>query len=130
MFKEIEKEILAHLNWLGSGFKFLAVKFIGFVVTCWLVIGALWIGLVIPVSLMKPNLLHGNEARIIVSRDAMRRQINDYRMNPAPNRISYRVLPVEQKRTNEPVIKSGIRSAANTVNELRRFNQGVESLVR
>lgn len=130
MFKEIEKEILAHLNWLVSHFKFLAVKLIGFVFTCWLVIGAIWIGLVMPVSLIKPDLLHGNEAKITVSRDVMRKQLDDYRMNPVPHRISYQVPRVVNKRTNEPVIKNEIRNVTNTVNELRRFNQGVESLVR
>lgn len=130
MVKEIEQAVLGNLDWLIIRFKLLTVKLIGFVLTCWLVIGAIWIGLVMPVSLIKPNLLHGNEAKITVSRDVMRKQIDDYRMNPVSHRINYQVPTVVSKRTNEPVIKNEIRSAANTVNELRRFNQGVESLVR
>ena len=128
MVKEIEKEILGHLDWLVSRFKSLAVKFIGFVVTCWLVIGAIWIGLVLPVSLVKVNLSHGSEARVVIARDEMRKQVSDYRMSPVPGRVNYQ-NPVAVKR-NQPVMKDEIRNVTNTVNELRRFNQGVESLVK
>lgn len=69
MFKEIEKEILAHLNWLVSHFKFLAVKLIGFVMTCWLVIGVIWTGLVLPVSLVKGQMVHEDRARVTVAKE-------------------------------------------------------------
>ena len=130
MVKEIEKEILGHLDWLVLRFKSLAVKFIGFVVTCWLVIGAVWIGLVLPVFLVKVNLFHGNEAKVVISRDVMRKQVNDYRVNTVPNRVRYQVPMVRKRSTNQAVVKDEIRNVTNTVNELRRFNQGIESLVK
>jgi len=129
MVKEIEKEILGHLDWLVTRFKSLAVKLVGFVVTCWLVIGAIWMGLVLPVSLIKGNVFKVNEAKVIVSKDVMRKQVNDYRVNTVPYRASYQVPVAVRKSVNQPVVKDEIRNVTNTVNELRRFGQGIESLV-
>ncbi len=129
MVKEIEKEILGHLDWLVTRFKSLAVKLVGFVVTCWLVIGAIWMGLVLPVSLIKGNVFKASEAKVIFSKDVMRKQVNDYQVNRVPHRINYQVPVAVRKSVNQPVVKDEIHNATNTVNELRRFGQGIESLV-
>ena len=129
MVKEIEKEILGHLDWLVTRFKSLAVKFVGFVVTCWLVIGAFWIGLVLPVYLIKGNVFGRHEARVVVSKDVISKQVSDYRVNTVPYRASYQVPVAVKKSVNQPVMKDEIRNVTNTVNEVRRFGQGIESLV-
>ena len=129
MVKEIEKEILGHLDWLVTRFKSLAVKLVGFVVTCWLVIGAIWMGLVLPVYLIKGNLFKASEAKVIVSKEALRNQVSDYQVNRVANRVSYQVPVVVRKSASQPVMKDKIHNATNTVNELRRFGQGIESLV-
>jgi hypothetical protein len=86
-------------------------------------------GLVLPVTLLKGNVFGGNEAKLVVSKEALKKQVSNYRVNTVPNRASYQVPVVARKSANRPVVKDEIRNVTNTVNELRRFNQGIESLV-
>ncbi len=130
MVKEIEREILGHLDWLVSRFKSLAVKFIGFVATCWLLIGMIWLGLVLPVSLVKGNIFKGNDSKVIVAKEALKKQANDYQMSSVSNRVNYQVPVVVRKTASQPVIRNEIRDVTNTLNELRRLGSGVESLVK
>jgi hypothetical protein len=130
MIKAIEQTVLGNLNWLVSRFKSFSVKFVGFVVTCWVVIGAIWIGLVLPVNLINVKMFHRNEAKVVVSKEALSKQGSDYRVNTVASRSSYQVpVSISRVSNNKPVIRDEIRNVTNTVNELRRFGQGVESLV-
>ena|SRR3989338_5201584 len=130
MVKEIEQAVLGNLDWLVTRFKSLAVKLIGFVLTCWLVIGAIWTGLVLPVSLVKGQMVHGNEAKVVIAREVLRKQRNNDQVNRVPNQVHYQVPMVVRNNANQPVARNEIRNATNTLNELRRFGSGVESLMR
>jgi len=125
MVKEIEQAVLGNLDWLVTRFKSLAVKLIGFVLTCWLVIGAIWTGLVLPVSLIKGQMVHGNEAK-----EVLRKQSDDYLVNRAANRVHYQAPMVVRNSAAQPVARNEIRNATNTLNELRYFTNGIESLVK
>ena len=130
MVKEIEQTVLGNLDWLVTRFKLLSVKLIGFVLTCWLVIVAIWTGLVLPVSLVKGQMVHGNEAKVVIAREVLRKQRNNDQVNRVPNQVHYQVPMVVRNNANQPVARNEIRNATNTLNELRRFGSGVESLMR
>ena len=130
MVKEIEQAVLGNLDWLVTRFKSLAVKLIGFVFTCWLVIGAIWTGLVLPVSLVKGQMVHGHEAKVIVAKEVLRKQSDDYLVNRVPNRVHDQAPMVVRNNAAQPVARNEIRNATNTINELRYFTNGIESLVK
>src|SRR3990167_8156777 len=125
MVKEIEQTVLGNLDWLVTRFKLLSVKLIGFVLTCWLVIVAIWTGLVLPVSIVKGQMVHGNEAKVIVAKDVLRKQSNDYMANRVPKRVHYQAPMLVRNNANQPVAGNQIRNAANTLNELRYFTGGI-----
>src|SRR3989338_10741471 len=118
MVKEIEQAVLGNLDWLVSRFKSLTVKFIGFVVTCWVVIGAIWIGLVLPVKLMNGKVFHGDEAKVVFAKGALSKQVSDYRSNTVPSRMNYQVpVNISKSASSKPVVRDEIRNVTNTVNE-------------
>lgn len=119
MVKEIGNEVKGHLSWLLIRFKSLSVKLIGFVVTCWLVIACLWIGLVLPVNWVRERMVHGNEARIVMTKQALKKQAN-----------SFRVLGGSGISLERLKMKHVIQDTTNTLNELKRLGNGVESLAK
>jgi hypothetical protein len=129
MVKEIEQAILGHLDGLVIRFKALAVKVIGLMVTCWILIGTLWIGLALPVTWVSAKIFQGNQPKLTITKEVLRNQINRERMNAGHSRMSYQSPVSAMKSTAPPLVKSEISNAAGTLNELRRFERGLESLV-
>src|SRR3989338_2026243 len=105
MVKEIEQALLGNLDWLVTRFKVLAVKLIGFVLTCWLVIAVFGIGLVLPAFLVNASLFHGNDGKIIASKGDQ--------VNRAANQVHYQAPMVVRNSVAQPVARNKIRNATN-----------------
>lgn len=128
MVEEIQKEVSENIDRLAQKTKRLSVKLISFVISCWLVIGSIAIGLVAPVylvkSVVKTEWLKEASAASVSPKIEMR-QAHPY--GTPWNARNY--APMAPRKVEPPSLKSGLRETGNTVSELKNLARGVKALM-
>ena len=128
MFKEIEQAVLGNLEWLFSRVRSLSVKLVGFVVMCWLVIGVVGIGLVLPVTFVIGKMDKGNQDGRVLGNSGQG-GVGSYQVYSAKNRLNLGQVRNSGSGQGYTQIKNEMQRANDSVNELRRFGKGIESLI-
>jgi len=132
MVKEIQKEVADNIDRLIQKTRKLSVKLFSFVISCWLIIGTVGIGLVAPVyvvkSLMKIQWTGGVHAS--VSSEQKLVAANPRPMSrPGWYQIDDRYLMRSKLPGRNPTLGEGLRDTTNTVSEFRRLVNGFASFV-
>ncbi|OGW82282.1 MAG: hypothetical protein A3G33_11260 [Omnitrophica bacterium RIFCSPLOWO2_12_FULL_44_17] len=123
MLNDIVEQVWVNLNWLVLRIKWLSVKLVGFVVMCWVLIGVVWLGLVLPVNLVMKkgwdNAVVNSGRNGIVDRRvySVRDDLNLGRVKNSGSGQGYATVRNEMKRAND------------SVNEARRLGKGIEALI-
>lgn len=121
MFNVIQKEVAGNIDkWIQMTQK-LSIKLAGFVISCWLIIGSIGIGLVAPVYVAKALM----DTRWISEAQASVTPVVQTRWQQEPRRY-IRPSIVTMKR---PVLSEGLHEVTANVNEVRRLSQGLTALV-
>ena len=122
MVQEIQKEVMGLLGkWIQDIRRF-AVKFVGLLVSIWILAGVLGIGIMGPVYLakflLKSNGLKASQDQAIVSE----------RIRPSIQRYQpvYRIQASQARK--DRTLRDGVREARNTASELRSFTRVVSVL--
>ena len=132
MVQEIEKEVAENIDRLTLKVKRLGVKFVGFVITSWLVIGTFGIGIVAPVyvirSVMKINWIKEAQAANVSSEKKTEITSGNAVMTSRWAQSNYAYSPLRNPAPQASV-KGRLRETTDTVSQLRSLASGVKSLV-
>lgn len=130
MVQEIEKEVSEQIERLAQKTKRLSVKLVSFVISCWLVIGSIALGLVAPMyavkSAMKIEWVKEASAANVSPRIEMRQTPQIQYGTPWNARNYTRETP---RKVEPPALRSGLRETGNTLTELRNLARGVRQLM-
>ena len=121
MFNVIQKEVTGNIDkWIQMTQRF-SIKLAGFVISCWLIIGSIGIGLIAPVyvakALMKTQWV--GEAQASTTPEVQPRWHQENRRDMRPSIVTVK----------RPILSAGLREVTTNVNEIRRLSQGLTSLV-
>ncbi len=133
MFQEIKKELLANVTEGCKKLIRLGVKFVIFVLACWMTIGALAIGILVPLGVIQSVSTQKTVETTQISEPAISETVQTgpvvSRMNyanPAPLQTSVSV----RRNVRQPDLRSQIRETRGTVSDIRNLGNSIESLVR
>ena len=118
MVSEICKKISENLERLSAKTKVLSVKLVSFVISCWLVIGSLMFGIVLPVYVVKFAVkaygsVETKAANVLLEQQPVNKELMRQRYYQARLSLrNYGVTPVRLQET-QSALKSGIRSLAS-----------------
>ena len=130
MIQEIKKKVSENVENLSKETRKLSVKLVSFVISCWLMIGTVAIGLVVQVqvakSVMKSEWV--KEAKASEIAKPVRRTAPSGPMgNSYSNIRNYGSTPVV-RRSSQPTLKGDLQSTRDTVSELRGLANGLRAL--
>jgi len=134
MVSEIHKEVSENLEKLNKKTKTLSVKLLGFVISCWLVIGSFMVGIVAPVYLVKSVMkVHwmgeaqaasGTEKPAVVNPVPVQQQ-SFYQARITMGQGSYKPIV---KQEPQPSLKRNLQQTGDVVTQLRSLASGLRSL--
>ena len=131
MIQEIKKEVEGNIENLTQKTRKLTVKLVSFVISCWLVIGTIGIGLVVPVqvarSVMKIDWIKEAKAAETVKPPQRGTTSSRAKVNRYLNIRDYGNTS-NVKRQVQPTLKNDLRNTRNAISEFRSLANGLRSL--
>ena len=127
MINDIKKEVSENIEHLTTKTRKMAVKLVSFVISCWLVIGTLAIGLIVPVQVAKSvmRIEWVKEAKAAnVERPARQTTTQSYPYSTVRN---YGSAPAIRQQP-QPTLRSGLQQTGDAVNQLRSLASGFRAL--
>ena len=133
MIQMIKKEVLDNFENSAKKILKLAIKLVSFVISCWLVIGMLAIGLIVPVEIVKfvTNTEWTKETKTVNIEKKNERAMGQHTpvIYSYPNVRNYESVSVMKREQEQFDLKNGLRNTRNTVSELRGLANGLEAFV-
>lgn len=128
MVQEIGKEVSGNIDRLTLKTQNLGIKLAGFIVTTWLLIGTLGIGIVAPVYVVK-SLMKTEWVREAKAANVERSSERAPRISAAYPNVRYYGYAQVRRQDPQPTLKSGLRETRDTLSEVRSLSRGVRALV-
>ncbi|MBI5308389.1 MAG: hypothetical protein HZB37_08700 [Planctomycetes bacterium] len=129
MDKEIGRKITQVIKKFNDSFKKLSIWLIGIVISSWMIVGAVSLGVVIPALLVKTIVCSGwqKEAQAGIEKERPR-SLADWQSRASGQGQSRNQAPMVrrsyiQSEANQPRfgLRDGLRETGNNVREVRRF---------
>ena len=130
MIYEIQKQVETNIDQWTQATRRMSVRLIGFVISCWLVIGTIGIGLVVPVYLVN-SMRHKATKEPQRNEGLERRQMGNISLGRGiqakQSLLADRYVGYGQPARTGVVVKRNLQDTRDTVSELRSLMSGLSA---
>jgi hypothetical protein len=128
MFKDITAQVWVNLGWLIKNIRWVGKRLVELVIVLWLIAGTVGIGLVLPVYLVMGKMVKSNRVNT-ASRDTGQNRVGGYQVYSVRSNLNLGQVRNSASGQGYEMVRNEIERANESVNELRRFGKGIESLI-